>query len=558
MKSQKHNLQLFSEASLVILISLVTLLLQAISFATTWNGSKVYLEDIFPYASLAFALAIQATAYFLSNSLRTKVSLLKCAALLAAICCSTYYSYIGIYNSVNSPASYLQQHYAQITDELTGLFDTELEKGIAEAREVVNDAASHITARYASLTSEQANISACKEALSSTDTSYSDGLRAPRQSAYENYEDYVAAYNAYIAGMAQGNTTETEAVKTQVLYSYGFSSMEDLYAAEIENIAALRALEAALQTTDTAGNTGALTSTGTSLSPDADALTYVVRMQQDLNTAIEEATLGIPFDNTDTVSLNSLLQAAKLCGYTGDIAAVQSSIHQTAKASATPLLADFATLTASLPEGRVTSATVMELKASLDSEILTAILTINSLLPKTAQLSVTDSRFLITDLYLVPIEALKSTNTRLTAVFCLAVAALIDMLSVLFAVSLRKHKPLWERRTLLFSHFEDYAPQIFASLPAEESAAVSLCQFLAFFRPSPETEGDGYMMQADVAAIKDYYPLVALLCQLNLAKIVPAGFLEGAEETLLIKARFIFWCNEIIYENEGEKTEVYA
>lgn len=558
MKPRKQNLQLFSEASLVILISLVTLLLQAISFATTWNGSKVYLEDIFPCASLAFALAIQATAYFLSNSLRTKISFLKYTALLAAICCSTYYSYIGIYNSVNSPAGYLQQHYAQITDELTRLFDTELEKGLAEAREVINDAASHITAGYASLTGEQANLSACGEALSSVQSSYTDGLRAPKQSAYENYEDYVAAYTAYIAGMTQGTNTEAEAAKAQVLSSYGFTSMADLYAAEIENTAALRALEAALQATDTVDNTGTQTAaTDASKNPD-DTLTNVARMQQDLNTAIEEASLGIPFDNTDTASLNSLLQAAKLCGYTGDTAAVLSSIHQTAKASATPLLADYTTLTARLPEGRVTSATVMELKASMDSEILTAILTINSLLPKTAQLSVTDSRFLITDLYLVPIEALKCTNTRLTAVFCLAVAALIDMLSVLFAVSLRKRKPLWERRTLLFSHFEDYAPQIFASLPAEESAAVSLCQFLAFFRPSPETEGDGYMMRADVAAIKDYYPLVALLCQLNLAKIVPAGFLEGAEETLLIKARFIFWCNEIIYENEGEKTEVYA
>lgn len=558
MKPQKRNLQLFSDTSLVVLISLVTFLLQAISFATTWNGSKVYLEDIFPCASLAFALAIQATAYFLSNSLRTKVSFLKCVALLAALCCSTYYSYIGIYNAVNSPASYLQQHYVQITDELTRLFDTELENGISEEREVVNDAASRITAGYASLTSEQANIAACKEALSCAGTSYSEGMRAPKQSAYENYEDYVAAYNTYIAGMAQGNNTETEAAKNQVLYSYGFASVEDLNAAEAENTAALNALEAALLVSDAANASNLATSESAGAGTAIDALTIVSQMQQSLNTSIEEATLGISFDSTDTASLNSLLQAAKLCGYTGDTAAVLNSIHQTAKASATPLLADYLTLVARLAEGKVTSATTMELKASMDSEILNAILTINSLLPETAQLSVVDSRFQITDLYLVPIGALKSSDTRLTAFFCLAVAALIDMLSLLFAISLRKRKPLWERRTLLYSHFEDYAPQIFASLPSGEPAAVSLCQFLAFFIPSPETEGDGYMMQADTVAIRDYYPLVALLCQLNLAKIVPAGFLANETETLLIKARFIFWCNEIIYENEGEKTEVYA
>ena len=101
----KRRLSLFGDSALVVLISIVTLLLQSISFATTWNGSKIYLEGVFPYASLLFAVAIQATAYFFSNSLRSRLSFLKMAALCAALCCSTYYSYIGIYNSVNSPCS---------------------------------------------------------------------------------------------------------------------------------------------------------------------------------------------------------------------------------------------------------------------------------------------------------------------------------------------------------------------------------------------------------------------------------------------------------------------
>lgn len=519
MKTKKLRIEPFSDRFLVVLISAVTLLLQLISFATTRNGSKVYLDGIFPYAALLFAVAIQSTAYFLSNSLRRRISFLKITAMTVALCCSTYYSYIGIYHSVNSPVSYLQENYLRISDEMTRIFDAELENNLALVRETVSDATSRIRAEHSALITKQQTIADCRQALSEISETYSDGMRPPRQSAYENYEDYVAAYNAYIAGMSAGTDTENTASRTQVLSSYGFASMEELNQAELENNAAISALTAAL----------------------------------------DGVTLDVSFDSNDSGNISALLQAAKLCGYTdfnqGDIL---NTLALCDAAAAAPTMPDYPALVASLPEGQVTTANMGLLKNNMDSEILTALIRINSLLPETEQLSFSDSRFQIRDLYLIPVYALSDTATQPTALFCLGVAALIDALSVLFAVSLRPRRPVWKKRLLLFGSPADYKKQIFASLPAGTASSQALADFLACFTPSPYTESDGFMMQATLSSLTPYASLSALLCQINLAKIIPAGFLENDTEILLLKARFVFWANEQIYDHSLKETEVPA
>lgn len=535
----------FAEPALVILISVVTLFLQLISFATTWSGSKVYLEGIFPFASLLFALAIQATAYFLSNSLRTRISRLKVIALFTALCCSTYYSYIGIYNSVNSPAVYLQKSYIQIADELTQLYTASLEDTAAMAGQAVGEAASLITSRYTALAKEQENIAACREALSGVKNTYSGSMRAPRQSDYENYEDYVAAYTVYIEGISTGSNTEKEAATLQVLSSYGFASIAALNETEVSNTAALNALEAALQT----ARAGA----------GDEFLLTLSTMQASLNNAVEAAKTGTAPDERAIAQLNCLFQAAALCGYEGNsVSTILHALQLCAQAASTPLLSSCQELTSSLPEAQITAGNTMELKSLMDAEVLSAILKINTLLPTEEQLSLTDSRFLITDLYLLPVKALLSSSTRMTALFCLFVAALIDGLSVLFAISLRKRKPLWGKHLLYGSTFADYVPQILASLPAKEAPQTALSAFLSCFGPSPQTEQDGYMLMAEKQELTGYFPLIALLCQLNLAKIVPSDFSGEEAETVLLKARFVFWANDVIYNNGISEMEVPA
>ncbi|MCH5343298.1 MAG: hypothetical protein J1E64_04600 [Acetatifactor sp.] len=539
------QLALFSESSLVILASVVTLLLQLISFVNTWNGSQVYLEGIFPFASLLFAVAIQSTAYFFSNSLRDSIRPLKVAALTAAMCCSTYYAYVGIYNSVNSPVTYLQENYLRITHDLTDVYEESLQGNLSASRQAVSGAVSRITARYASLMGQQENINACYETLAGLENSYSSGMGVPRQSSYENYEDYVEAYQAYVAGMSAGNTAESRSARQSVLSSYGFSSMEALNQARSENTAALSALESALGI----ANLGE--------APTTQAfMAALSSLSGELTDAIEEASQGRAFTSADTTALNRLFQAARQCGYEDDqLSQILHAIDRCAETSSSPLMAEYDVLVSYLPESRVTSANTMDLKSSMDSEILSALIKINALLPEEEQISFSDTRFLITDLHLIPIRSIQDPTTRTTALFCFGVAALIDLLSVLFAVSLRGQKPLWNRRRLSDQNLEDYLPQIYAALPTAGSPAGSgdswahaLTDFLSRFLPSPKTEKDGYMMQAEMSRLQGYYPLTALLCQINLAKLIPAGFLDNDTEILLLKARFVFWANEMIYE----------
>lgn len=530
---KRKHFSLFAEKPLILLVSVVTLLLQLISFATTWNGSKIYLEGIFPYASLFFAVAVQATAYFFSNSLRRKVNILKLIALFTALCCSTYYSYIGIYNSVNSPVTYLQERYVTITRDLTQSYDKEIETTLTEIQDLINNASSLVIVNYTELMGVQQNINDCRNALENIEISYIDNMRAPSKSSYENYEDYAAAYQAYIETISQGSTTENAALRDQTLSAYGYSTVDALHQAEQQMQAGQSALQAALGTTDYITET-------------------VSDISLELTTALTDVAEGIPFSANNTANLNRLLQAARLCGLNESPSQAINALKQCADAGATPLMRDYTQLVTTLPEKMVTDANTMTLKALMDAEILTAILKLNNLLPNSRQLAPTDALYSITDLYLIPLKALQDTSTQTIAALCLAIAALIDSLSVLFALSMRPRKPLWKRRMLTLCHMDDFETAILASLPAKTSPVHALEDFMAHFTPSPETESDGYMLRAELNSLTKYSGLCALLCQLNLAKVIPAGYLENENRLLLLKARFVFWSGNMIYEEREE------
>lgn len=579
--TRKHRpleyFSLFSEKSLTLLISIVTLLLQLISFATTWNGAKIYLEDIFPFASLLFALAIQATAYFFSNSLRRRISPLKVVALCIALCCSTSYSYIGIYNSVNSPAIYLQERYLQISRQLESICDARTEATLNDAREEVNTASSLIISRYSALTSEKENIRACRSALSEVQTTYTSGLRAPKQSSYETYEEYAAVYQAYISSASSGSGLENQASREQQLAAYGYTSMEQLNQAEADNTAALATLRAALgsgligstagENTETAGTDSAMatdTDSASTGSTDSAALTAgVSSLSAGLIRAINQTDSGTPLSAADKSDMNQLFQAAALCGYEDSgQSEINRMLELCAQLNAEPLLSTYTDLIQTLPEQTVTDANIMDLKASMDGAIMSAMINLNTLLPKEQQLSYTAAEYQITDLYLVPVEALKATDTRTTAGFCLLVAALIDALSVLFALSIKPRKALWKKPWLTGS-MEDFQPYIYAALPANTVVGDAACptparklhQFLEHFQPSPHTEADGYMLCCRLNQLNHYNTLTALLCQLNLARILPAGYRDNEEDLLLLRTRFVLWADHMIYQENTAQYE---
>lgn len=524
---------LFSDKVLLILISVVTLLLQLISFATTWDGAKVYLENIFPYAALCFAIAIQATSYFFGNSLRQKVSPLKLLALLATICCSIYFSYIGVYNSVNSPVTYLQENYMRISGDLQQLYQAELDTAQRNARVAVQDASSSILAHYTSLLTEQENILVCQAALEESAPEYSTGLRAPKQNSYANYEDYAAAYQAYINSLSQSKNTETDALRISILNSHGFTSMEDLNTCLQNNTAALSTLQNTLGITEE-----------TSVQEMVSSITI------QLLSAFQDTAQGNTLSAKECADFELLLQTAELCGYHTSHPSLTNALNQCTRLNAHTQLKEYSALVMALPDGTVNNANIMELKASMDAEIMGTILELNSILPEYRRLSISDSRYQITDLYFVPILALQQEDTLLTARFSLLFAGLIDILSLLFAISLRAKKPLWKRHTLLFNQLEEYEPLIYASLPTKDGSLQPLADFLTHFVPSPRTESEGYMLCGNPEPLQQYNALIALLCQTNLAKMLPAGFEDNEKSTLLLKARFVFWANTKIYEEQ--------
>ena len=54
------------------------------------------------------------------------------------------------------------------------------------------------------------------------------------------------------------------------------------------------------------------------------------------------------------------------------------------------------------------------------------------------------------------------------------------------------------------------------------------------------------MLRASVEEIAPFSLLAALLCQINLAKILPDT--ATGKEYLLLKAGFVFWANDMIYK----------
>lgn len=126
-RQEKSTETLFNKESLAWLVVIVTAFLQLISLMTTFNGSIVYFGGInLPLgisAPLLFALAIQLTVFAVSHTIRHQFNNGLIIVLLLATLCSTYFSYIGIYNYINSPINYLAERYEMIEQNLTDKYE---------------------------------------------------------------------------------------------------------------------------------------------------------------------------------------------------------------------------------------------------------------------------------------------------------------------------------------------------------------------------------------------------------------------------------------------------
>ena len=524
----------FGEENLLRLVAFVTLLLQAISFITTLQGATVFLGGIFVLAPLFFALAVQATAWFLAGSLRVRITPLRCVALGMALCCSTYYSYVGIYNTVDPPAMYLSAEYAQVRSELDGAYAARRTQAFRTAQDQINAMVSGLAGQYSLLEQESARLAACAKELEEVSAEYSGGLRAPSRSSYANYEDYVAAYNAYLASVTENSSAEQAAARQAILARYGFDSESALAGATAQNASDLSAFEAAAAELGGEGETVA-----------AQLESARAFLLDALTAAEAESTLS----SDARAALGQLVQLASAqAGSTLSTDDLLRPVDAAMTGSGEGLMASFDELAAQLEGGRVTRANAQEMKTLLTSEILNAVLRVNEVADEEV-LQADDPALQITDLHLKPLLALTEPAQRGMALFCLFLAALMDGLTLVFSIACRRRPTLLKARSprrLLAENGDALAAQICACLPAGRDPMDELELFLSRFSASPDTLAEGYSLAAPRQELTAYERLCALLCQAGLASIRPAGENGADGEAVLLRSDFLLFANELL------------
>ncbi|MGN0649808.1 MAG: hypothetical protein ACI4KM_05170, partial [Oscillospiraceae bacterium] len=219
---------LFRENSLMIAAAVVSLMLQIISFFTTLDGARAYFEATFAFAPLLFALAVQSVVYFLENNIGRRVTFGKAAALTMAIICSSYFSYVGIYNNINPPSQYLQTTYKSYAKQLTAQLESLTDNNSTEYSDTVNSVFNGVIAQYTRLSAEITSLETLAEQINSAKPEASAGITPPRRADYEDYADYAEAYSAYIAGYSSSANTEQAAQIKTLLEKYGFESADEI------------------------------------------------------------------------------------------------------------------------------------------------------------------------------------------------------------------------------------------------------------------------------------------------------------------------------------------
>ena len=424
--------------------------------------------------------------------------------------------------------------FFMLQNTLAGAYTSRSAGALRTARDQVNQMVSELAGRYSLLQAQQARLAACAGELDAVSAGYTSGLRAPSRGSYANYEDYVAAYNAYLASVTANASAEQTAARAEILTRYGFESESQLAQAAAQAEADLSAFEAAAAALEAAGD-----AVPAQLESARAGLLSALTAAETTGQLGEQARAGL----ARLVQL-AAAQAESSLTTDGLLAPVDAALAQAGQ----PLMATFESLESQLPGGRVTSANAQQMKTLMSSEILQAVLRVNDLAQGGQPFAADDAAMQITDLHLKPLLALALPNSRGMALFCLFLAALMDGLTLLFSIACRRRRTLLGARSprrVLAENGQALAAQICACLPAGRDPLDELDAFLSCFCASPATLGRGYNLAAPRQALAPYERLCALLCQLGLAAIEPAGGGEEGE-TVLLRADLLLFAGELL------------
>ncbi len=509
---------LFREGSLMVVAAVVSLLLQIISFFTTLDGATAYFAATFAYAPLLFAIAVQSVVYFLENSVRRRASFGKAVALFMAICCSSYFSFVGIYNSINPPSQYLERTYNGYVKVLTAQQEQLLSQGNDAYISAVDEGVNYIISSYTTLTAEKETLERLSEEISSADSTVADEMAKPYSWQYENYEDYAAAYSAYMASLSQGITSEQQANLQAILSKYGMSDTSEISArlgeltAEISLVDGTLAAYGGSEFYSRAENMRTQAASG-----NAEACSKISALYKSLS----DKQLVIPeYVSSESIVLE-LPAYAELAG--ADAAAV--------------------------------------VRERLTGAVSSACDTLNA-----AGCDVSSDDFTFENIYTLPIAAVISGSFGADAVIALLLAVLTDTLSLLFAMIFVRQKSVLAAKSTeqaivadehLFERNIVTAIRLgmcgegraFSQQPDFDEITDRLGEFVSSFAAVDFAADKGYTLATERSMLAGFEPLVAFLCQFGLAKVLTSedAKLFGVDsdgDIVLLKTKFMLWLSE--------------
>ncbi len=524
-RSARRELAIFSENALMITAALTSLLLQIISFVTTWQGAEVYFSSAFPLAPLFFAAAVQSVVYFVANSIRNSPGAGKLIALLLALLCSNYFSFVGIYSAVDPPTVYLQRTYSSYSSELIAEAERLNAERNADSTAAIDRAVNSAISRYTELTSQKASLDSLAEQLSAVDGGgISSGMTAPSRWNYATYEDYAAAYQAYIAGLSQGTAAAENTEVQSLLGRYGLASEAELAERTAEITAEMSLIE------------GVIGASGSGFYSSAEQLR--AEMLAGNRSAAERV-----------FSLYERLTGERL-----EYAADEPEVS--------PQLPGYGELS----DGRTPAAVREEMLRVISA----ACDTLNA-----SGGEVSAENYPVENIYTLPLRSVFVDFSTVAAV-SLALALLTDYLSLAAAVIyVRKKSVLTARDTVQAAGRDDsfFEQNIAGALQLgefsaggsygsadERRLAERLAEYISRFSASDIAVEQGCALIASREAVREHELLTAFLCQCGYAKLLTAeeiGVLGGSADSdcVLLKTRFLMWANEKLAAQSGGRAD---
>lgn len=554
-------LSIFKDKKLIYVSALVSLFLQIISFVTTYQGASYYFKEIFFLAPLLFAMAIQGVVYFLENSVRYRIGFTKITALVLAITCSSYFSYIGIYNNVNSPLNYYRQTYNSYKEALDASYKNIINNADDTANRTLKNAASALSRSYTSFKMQKKELNAILKELNDVTAVYSSSMPAPDRDDFNDYEDYAAAYNNYITQASTGSSSEINKKTKSILKKYGYKS-------RLSVIKKLSSVNGKLKTIKQSCKNIAL---DCNLSVSKNVLTNIERINSKLTDLISS-------DNSSSISLNAniskFIELANQYNNSSnnfDAGNIISCIelHKNTKENILKEFDDIATTNPS------------ECKNILLQELGNGLTELNKACKLTdTKTSFNEEDYSLDDIYVIPILRLVQPDTSVIAFSCLLIAMLTDILSLLFAMmfcppfkilKLRYYNKMLNDEKL----FEENITSALSlsmnmqdgktmpdSKELKEEQLKCLASFIGLFETVPNKLGKKYILYTSLDKLEDYQSLIAILCQLKLAKIIPAwkynkyaaayngnknnetNAITEDKSIVLLRINFLLWCNK--------------